>query len=72
MAAMCVDPMSILDGMAPHVWHGPTATQDRYKGVLVDGQHLNAKNYHVTLGKALHAHPLLARWTRNRPPLHLH
>jgi hypothetical protein len=28
MAAVCADPMSILDGMAPHVWHGPTATQD--------------------------------------------
>jgi hypothetical protein len=25
MAAMCAQPMSILDGMAPHVWHGPTA-----------------------------------------------
>ena len=26
MAALCARPMSILDGMAPHVWHGPTAT----------------------------------------------
>jgi ketosteroid isomerase-like protein len=34
MAAMCADPMSILDGMAPHVWHGPTATQDWSKDVL--------------------------------------
>jgi len=46
---------SILDGMAPHVWHGPTATEDWYKDVLVEGEHLNAMDYHVTLGKALHA-----------------
>lgn len=24
MAAACADPMQILDGMAPHVWQGPT------------------------------------------------
>jgi ketosteroid isomerase-like protein len=42
MAAMCADPMSILDGMAPHVWHGPTATEDWYKDVLVEGEHLSA------------------------------
>jgi hypothetical protein len=39
MGAMCADPMSILDGMAPHVWHGPKATQDWYKVVLVEGEH---------------------------------
>ena len=49
---MCADPMSILDGMAPHIWHGPTATQDWYKDVLSEGEHLGAKDYHVTLGKA--------------------
>ena len=55
MAAMCGDPMSILDGMAPHVWHGPTATQDWYKDVLAEGEHLGASDYHVTIGKPLHA-----------------
>jgi len=55
MAMMCADPMSILDGMAPHVWHGPRATQDWYKDVLVEGEHLGAKDYHVTLGKSLHS-----------------
>lgn len=54
MAALCADPMSILDGMAPHVWHGPTATQDWYKDVLTEGEHLGAKGYHATLGKPLH------------------
>lgn len=55
MAAMCADPMSILDGMAPHVWHGPSATQDWYRDVLIEGEHLGAKEYQVTLGKPLHA-----------------
>jgi ketosteroid isomerase-like protein len=55
MAAMCADPMSILDGMAPHIWHGSTATEDWYKDVLSEGEHLGARNYHVTLGKAAHA-----------------
>jgi len=55
MAAMCANPMSILDGMSPHVWHGATATQDWYKDVLVEGEHLDAKGYYVTLGEALHA-----------------
>ncbi|MBS0577793.1 MAG: nuclear transport factor 2 family protein [Proteobacteria bacterium] len=55
MAAVCTDPMSILDGMAPHVWHGPTATQDWYRAVLIEGQHLGAEGYHVTIGHPLHA-----------------
>lgn len=55
MAAMCASPMSILDGMAPHVWHGPSATQDWYKDVLTEGEHLGAKGYRVTLGKPLTA-----------------
>ena len=28
MAATFAVPGSILDGMAPHLWQGPTATQD--------------------------------------------
>ena len=35
MAATCADPMQILDGMTPHVWHGPTATEDWYGDVGV-------------------------------------
>lgn len=55
MSAMCADPMSILDGMAPHVWHGTTATKDWYSDVLIEGEHLGAKDYHVTVGKPLHS-----------------
>jgi ketosteroid isomerase-like protein len=55
MGAMCADPMAILDGMAPHVWHGSEATQDWYKDVLIEGEHLGATGYHVVLGKPPHA-----------------
>ena len=55
MGAMCAKPMSILDGTPPHVWHGPTASQDWYKDVLAEGEHLDAKGYHITVGKPLHA-----------------
>ena len=55
MAALCADPMSILDGMAPHVWHGATASQDWYRDVLIEGEHAGAKNYNVTLDKPRHA-----------------
>ena len=54
MAALCADPMSILDGMPPHVWHGPTASQDWYRDVLVEGEHLGAADYFVELGEPRH------------------
>ena len=49
MAAAFAVPGSILDGMAPHLWQGPTATQDWYKDVLVEGKHLGAADYFITL-----------------------
>ena len=54
MAASFVDPGSILDGMAPHVWLGPTATQDWYRDVLIEGKQHGASDYFVTLGETLH------------------
>jgi ketosteroid isomerase-like protein len=54
MAATCANPMSILDGMAPHMWHGPTACQDWYRDVLIAGEHRGAKDYHITLGEPWH------------------
>ena len=54
MAAMCANPMSILDGMAPHVWHGPTACEDWYRDVLIEGEHAGAADYSVTLGEPKH------------------
>lgn len=44
----------ILDGMAPHVWQGPTATSDWYRDVLIEGEAHGASGYLVTLGDPLH------------------
>jgi len=54
MAAMCADRMSILDGMAPHVWHGPTASEDWYCDAMTEGEHLGATDYAVILGEPKH------------------
>ena len=54
MAAAFAVPGSILDGMAPHLWQGPTATQDWYRDVLVEGKQHGAADYFITLGEPLH------------------
>jgi ketosteroid isomerase-like protein len=54
MAAAFAVPASILDGMAPHVWQGPTAALDWYRDVLVEGEQHGASDYVVTLGEPLH------------------
>ena len=54
MAAVCADPMQILDGMSPHVWQGPTATEDGYRDVLAEGEHAGASGYSITLGEPRH------------------
>ncbi|HZA10137.1 YybH family protein [Mycobacterium sp.] len=54
MAATFAVPGSILDGMAPHVWQGPTAAEDWYGDVLVEGEQHGASGYAVTLGEPLH------------------
>jgi hypothetical protein len=38
MVATFAVPGSILDGMMPHVWQGPTAAQDWYRDVLIEGE----------------------------------
>ena len=55
MAGCFAVPGSILDGMAPHVWSGATATEDWYRDVLVEGARHGASDYFVTLGTPLHA-----------------
>ena len=54
LASFFADPGSILDGMAPHVWSGPTATQDWYRDALSEAEHLDVSGYFVTLGEPLH------------------
>ena len=44
MAAMFTVPGSILDGMAPHLWQGPTAAQDWYRDVLIEGKQHGASD----------------------------
>jgi hypothetical protein len=56
MAATFAATGQILDGMAPHVWQGPTATQDWYRDVLIEGKAHGASGYFVTLGTPLHNH----------------
>ncbi len=54
MSAMFAVPGSILDGMAPHLWLGPTAARDWFRDVLTEGEQHHASGYHVTLGEPLH------------------
>jgi ketosteroid isomerase-like protein len=54
MAATFAVPGLILDGMAPHVWQGATATQDWYRDVLHEGEQHGASGYVVTLGEPRH------------------
>ena len=54
MAATCAVPASILDGMAPHVWQGPTACKDWYKDVLTTGEQEGATGYFATLEEPRH------------------
>ena len=54
MSSFFAVPGVILDGMAPHLWQGPTAAQDWYRDVLTEGEHLGASGYVVTLGEPQH------------------
>jgi len=54
MAAIFAVPGSILDGMPPHVWQGPTASQDWYRDVLIEGEQHSVSDYFVTLDEPLH------------------
>jgi hypothetical protein len=49
MAATCAVPASILDGMAPHIWRGPTACKDWYRDVLSTGEREDARGNFATL-----------------------
>jgi hypothetical protein len=49
-------PGMIHDGMAPHIWHGPTAAQDWYRDVLVEGEQHGASGYCRYSGRATACH----------------
>ena len=54
MTATFAIPGQILDGTAPHVWQGPTAAQDWYRDVLIEGKKHGASGYFVRIGEPLH------------------
>ncbi len=45
---------SILDGLSPHVWQGPTACEDWYRQAMEAGEHEGAADYFITLEKPSH------------------
>ena len=53
MAATFAVPGSILDGIAPHVWQGPTATQVWYRDVLIEGEQHGASELFRHAGRTL-------------------
>lgn len=54
MSAAFAPDGSILDGMAPHLWLGPTATADWYRDLLTGGARLGASGYHITIVEHTH------------------
>jgi len=54
MAETCAVPASILDGLPPHVWQGPTACEDWYGDVMAAGKREGATGYRVTLDEPSH------------------
>jgi hypothetical protein len=54
MAAVFDTAGVILDGMAPHVWQGPSALQDWHRDVMTESAHLGASDYVVTVEEPLH------------------
>ena len=54
MANTFAVPGFILDGMAPHVWQGVSATDNWYRDVLSEGKQHNVSDYFITLGEPLH------------------
>jgi hypothetical protein len=54
MAACFAKPSFILDGMAPHVWSGPTAPTDWLRDALDEARHLGISDFHVVLDPPLH------------------
>ena len=45
--------MQILDGMSPHVWQGPTASEDWWS-TCSPRESTGASGYHITLGEPRH------------------
>jgi hypothetical protein len=55
MAACVATPGSVLDGLPPHAWQGPTAFADWYQDVLAVAEREGATGSFVTLSSPWHA-----------------
>ena len=51
LAACLADSGFILDGMAPHVWSGTTATRDWHRDAMAEAGHVGITDFNMTLGK---------------------
>ena len=54
MAALFDTSGSILDGLPPHVWQGPTACEDWYRMAMEAGAREGAEGYHIVLDEPTH------------------
>ena len=54
LAACFADCGFIFDGMAPHVWSGPSSTRDWHRDAMVEAGHVGITDFNISLGKATH------------------
>ena len=54
MAACFAADGHILDGMAPHIWSGPSTARDWWRDVQHEAEHLALGDFFMTLGAPLH------------------
>ncbi len=54
MAACFADPGFILDGMAPHVWSGSSATRKWNQDAAAEAEHLGITDAQLSLGPPMH------------------
>ena len=54
LAACFADPGFILDGMAPHVWSGATATRNWHRDAMAEANHAGITDFQMMLGEPTH------------------
>lgn len=54
MAVACASPASVIDGLPPHVWSGPTACEDWRRDVIAAGEREGATGYFIRLDEPWH------------------
>lgn len=54
MSSIFDDEGTVLDGMAPHLWFGPSAVEHWYRDVMTKSAHVGASDYAVAVDEPLH------------------